>query len=173
MRYNGMDFNLARSETQEQPHLQSLHYLVQPDVLIYPDFVLLEDISPGEPAELFNIIDSICEMALKGESLGVGYRRLGFNQRWGIAGELPINWAYEQVFNGGTTEGVFFSPQMMISLSQGRRIPRCDPYKADVFALGLMLVEIVFDDPLGKIYDYENFEIRLNPLLEKLQLIRE
>jgi hypothetical protein len=37
--------------------------------------------------------------------------------------------------------------------------------KADVFALGLMLVEIVFREELSSIYDYQHFEIKLNPLL--------
>ena len=61
---------------------------------------------------------------------------------------------------------------MMIALSQQRRNPRIDFEKADVFALGVMLVEIIFGKQLSTIYDYENFEIRLNPLLEFLQQIR-
>ena len=61
---------------------------------------------------------------------------------------------------------------MMIALSQQRRNPRYDFEKADVFALGVMLVEIVFGKQLSTIYDYDNFEIRLNPLLEFLQQIR-
>ena len=35
-----------------------------------------------------------------------------------------------------------------------------------------MLVEIIFGKQLSTIYDYDNFEIRLNPLLEFLQQIR-
>ena len=61
---------------------------------------------------------------------------------------------------------------MMIALSQQRRNPRIDFEKADVFALGVMLVEIIFGKQLSTIYDYDNFEIRLNPLLEFLQQIR-
>ena len=61
---------------------------------------------------------------------------------------------------------------MVIALSQQRRNPRIDFEKADVFALGVMLVEIIFGKQLSTIYDYENFEIRLNPLLEFLQQIR-
>ena len=36
-----------------------------------------------------------------------------------------------------------------------------------------MLVEIIFGEPLTNIYDYDNYEMRLNPLLEKLQDIRK
>ena len=61
----------------------------------------------------------------------------------------------------------------MIAFSQGRQNPRYDAIKADVFALGIMLVEIIFQEQLGFIYDYQNFEIRLNPLLEKLQRIKD
>ena len=61
----------------------------------------------------------------------------------------------------------------MIGFSQNRSNPKYDPLKADVFSLGMMLVEIIFREELNFIYDYENFEIRLNPLLEKLQRIKE
>ena len=61
----------------------------------------------------------------------------------------------------------------MIGLSQNRPSPKYDPMKADVFTLGIMLVEIIFREELSFIYDYDNFEIRLNPLLEKLQRIKE
>ena len=94
-----MNFNIAYSNTQEQPHPMSLHYLVQPDMLIFPEFTLLEDISPTSLTELLNIIESISEMATQGEAIGVGYKRLGFNKRWGIAGEQSPNWAYQQVYN--------------------------------------------------------------------------
>lgn len=61
----------------------------------------------------------------------------------------------------------------MISLSQGRQVAKCDWIKSDMFALGIMLVEIIFMEQLGYIYDYQNYQIRLNPLLEKLQKIKE
>ena len=61
----------------------------------------------------------------------------------------------------------------MISLSQENPNPKIDMEKVDVFALGIMLVEIIFVDKLSGIYDFENYEIRLNPLLEKLQRIKE
>ena len=70
-------------------------------------------------------------------------------------------------------DGVFFSPQQMICYSQGRQTPKYDKIKADIFAFGIMLVEIIFKEELESIYDYENFEIRLNPLLDKLQRIKE
>ena len=53
----------------------------------------------------------------------------------------------------------------MISLSQNRRKPKHNPEKSDIYALGIMLVEMVFQDKLDEIFDYDNYEIRLNPLL--------
>jgi serine/threonine protein kinase len=67
---------------------------------------------------------------------------------------------------------VYFSPQQMIGYSQNRPSPKYNSFKADVFALGVMLVEIIFGEDLEYIYDYQNFEIKLNPLLEKLQGIK-
>ena len=36
-----MDFNIAESHTEETPHPASIHYLVLPEYLIFPDFTLL------------------------------------------------------------------------------------------------------------------------------------
>ena len=36
-----------------------------------------------------------------------------------------------------------------------------------------MLVEMIFQDQLSCMFDYQNFEINLKPLLEKLYLIRQ
>lgn len=60
-----------------------------------------------------------------------------------------------------------------MSLSQGRNLPKHTPEKSDVFALGIMLVEMIFQEKLGYIFDYQNFEINLKPLLEKLFHIRQ
>lgn len=72
----------------------SIHYLVQPSTLIFPDFILLEDISPADVTELLEIIHAICEMAVQGEPIGFGYQRIAFNKRWGVAGEQPSTWPY-------------------------------------------------------------------------------
>ena len=64
IRFNDMNFNIAYSNTQEQPHPMSLHYLIQPDMLIFPEFTLLEDIVPASLTELLDIIESISEMAM-------------------------------------------------------------------------------------------------------------
>jgi hypothetical protein len=160
-----MDFNIADSHTAQTPHSASIHYLVLPHHLIFPDFTLLEDLCPANLTELLSIISGISEMALTGGPLGIGHRRVAYNIRWGVVGEQLPEWTYQQVFEEGVTDGVFFSPQQMIALSQNRTTPKYDPLKADVFALGIMLVEIVFREELSSIYDYEHFEIRLNPLL--------
>ena len=111
-------------------------------------------------------------MIIEGGHVGVGSKRIAYKDRWGVVGQLSPDWAYQQVWEEGITEGVYFSPQQMINFSQGRNNPKYDPLKADVFSLGMMLVEVVFKEELASIYDYENFEIRLNPLLEKLQMIK-
>lgn len=61
----------------------------------------------------------------------------------------------------------------MIALSQNRGNPVYNLEKADVFALAMILVEIIFQQDLAEIYDFENYEMRLNPLLDKLKLIKE
>jgi len=167
-----MDFNIAYSQSQETPHPLSIHYLALPNYILFPKFELLEDLTPSSLPDLLSIIQGICEMAIEGGYLGIGYRRIAHNGRWGVVGELPTDWAYQQVYDG-ESEGVFLSPQQMISLSQNRQVAKCDPIKADMFSLGIMLVEIIFQEELSFIYDYENFEIKLNPLLEKLQQIKE
>ena len=63
----------------------------------------------------------------------------------------------------------------MISLSQNRKTSQHSTEKSDVFALGIMLVEMIFaDHELGQqIFDCENCELKLQFLLEKLIRIRE
>jgi hypothetical protein len=61
-----MDFNIAQSHSDAQPHPMSLHYLVVPEILLVPDFTLLEDISPSSLTELLEIIKGIAEMAIEG-----------------------------------------------------------------------------------------------------------
>jgi hypothetical protein len=93
--------------------------------------------------DLLGTIQCICEIMMDNGYIGIGYRRLGFKNRWGVVGELPNDWPYQQAYDGNT-EGIFLSPQQMISLSQNRQVAKCDPIKADMFALGLLLVEIIF-----------------------------
>jgi hypothetical protein len=70
----------------------------------------------------------------------VGRNRIAHRDRWGVVGERNPGWTYQQVFEDRNTEGVYFSPQQMIGYSQNRLNPKYNPIKADVFALGLMLV---------------------------------
>jgi hypothetical protein len=88
-----MDFNIAKSQSEDpsiSPHPLSIHYLVDPGherYLIFPNFTLLEDLSPNSLEELLSIISGICEMSLScEEGIGIGYNRLCYNARWGIAG---------------------------------------------------------------------------------------
>jgi cytochrome oxidase Cu insertion factor (SCO1/SenC/PrrC family) len=42
----------------------SLHYLVVPNLLLFPDFTLLEDICPSSLQELLEIIKGVSEMGV-------------------------------------------------------------------------------------------------------------
>ena len=42
-----MEFNIGQSVNSDMPHPMSIHYLVMPHLLLIPDFVLLEEISPS------------------------------------------------------------------------------------------------------------------------------
>lgn len=79
-------------------------------------------------------------MAIEGGEIGIGRKRVAFKDRWGVVGELDTNWTYQQVFEEGIIEGVYFSPQQMIALSQNRQNPYYNASKADVYALGIMLM---------------------------------
>jgi len=41
-------------------------------------------------------------MALNGGSIGIGYRRIAYAGRWGVVGEQPTNWAYQEALQGGS-----------------------------------------------------------------------
>ena len=42
-----------------------------------------------------------------------------------------------------------------------------------MFAFGVMVLEIIFQEKLSYIFDYHQYEIKLKPLLEKLSIVRE
>lgn len=122
-----MDFNIATSQTSDTPHPMSIHYLVMPNHLLFPDFTLLEDISPSSLPDLLSIIKGVNEMLLEGGPVGIGYNRIAYNDRWGVVGERELSWVYDQAFKYNRFDGIFFSPQQMISLSQNRPTPKADP----------------------------------------------
>lgn len=122
----------------------SLHYFVPPNLLIISEFTLLEEINPSSLDNLLLIIAGISEMAINGGVAGIGYNRIAYAGRWGVVGEQKVVWPYRQVLETENSYGVFLSPQLMISLSQGKTIPKHNAEKSDVFALGIMLVEMIF-----------------------------
>ena len=75
----------------------SLHYLVKPNLLLFPNFTLLENIGPQDYNELLSIIKGISEMAIEGGHIGIGYGRVAYNARWGVVGEKDPDWPYYQV----------------------------------------------------------------------------
>lgn len=62
-------------------------------------------------------------------------------------------------------EGVYLSPQLIKQLSQQKSSPVHNPIKSDIFALGIMLIEIIFSENMSCLFDYVNYEIILKPLL--------
>jgi hypothetical protein len=57
----------------------------------------------------------------------------------------------------------------MKALSQDRLYPKINIKQSDVFIFGVLLLEIIFEESLQEeIYDYQSYEIRLAPILEKL-----
>jgi hypothetical protein len=64
VKFQGMEFNIGESEIEGLPHPMSLHYLVRPKLLLFPDFTLLEDISPTSIEDLLGIIQGVSEMAV-------------------------------------------------------------------------------------------------------------
>lgn len=46
IRYNGMEFLLGEAHTNVTPPTGSLHYLVPPNLLVIPEFKLLESFKP-------------------------------------------------------------------------------------------------------------------------------
>lgn len=135
-----MQFYISESQTAQEPHPMALHYFVPPNLLIISEFTLLEDINPSSLENLLHIISGVSEMALNGGIVGIGKNRIAHAGRWGVVGEQPTNWAYRQVLETDESDGVYLSPQLMISLSQGKTLPKHNPEKSDVFALGIMLV---------------------------------
>ncbi len=99
--YKGMEFCIGQSQEASVPHPMSIHYLIQPDLILYPRFTLLEEIQPSNIEEIFEILIGISEMAIEGGGIGIGYERIAFRDRWGIVGEKEITWPYTHIYEGG------------------------------------------------------------------------
>ena len=79
--------------------------------------------------------------------VGVGRKRIGNAEdaeKWGIVGERNPQWAYQEASQNPYVKGVYLSPQQMHSLQQGKPYPKHNHKKSDVFALGFMILEIIF-----------------------------
>lgn len=172
VRYNGMEFYLGESKSGLQPEPASLHYLVPPEILVIPEFTLLEETCPKSLDELLEIMEGVAELCQRAV-VGVAHNRLAHAGKWGTVGEYAEHWQCDAVLEDPGVRGVYLSPQQMMALSQGQDPAQGDQSKADMFALGIMLLEMVFGESLGEIFDYEHFEIRLKPLLVKLNTLRQ
>ena len=163
---------MGETVTGEEPAQHSLHTLVNQQILAIPDFTLLEEARPKSVEDLMDIMEGVGELCQRGFT-GVAHRRIAHSGRWGIVGEYPENWISDSILGDPHTKGIYLSPQQIMQLSQGGDPTDCDLTKADMFAFGIMLIEIVFGESMGEIFDYENFEIKLKPLLTKLNTLRQ
>lgn len=93
--------------------------------------------------ELIDVLVGVAELCRDCE-VGVGKGRIGFAGKWGLVGERGVNWAYQEVFKNPQLKGVYLSPQLMLSLSQEKVYPKHNPKKSDMFSLGIMLLEVIF-----------------------------
>jgi hypothetical protein len=80
-----MEFMLGEAREGKTPPLGSLHYLVPPNLLVVPEFTLLENANPIEVDDLINIIVGVAELC-RDCDVGVGRGRIGFAGKWGIVG---------------------------------------------------------------------------------------
>ncbi|CAM6005877.1 unnamed protein product [Sphagnum balticum] len=76
-----MEFNIAETASGAPPHAMSLHYLVANRLLIFPDFTLLEDLSPSSLQELLEMMKGIAEMGVECDWIGVGRSRIAYRDR--------------------------------------------------------------------------------------------
>lgn len=114
-------------------------------------------------------VSELCRKSI----VGMSHNRVAHAGKWGIVGEYSDNWQCETVLEDPYAKGIYLSPQQMMALSQGNDPSDCDLSKADMFAFGIMLIEMIFCESLSEIFDYENFEIKLKPLLVKLNTLRQ
>lgn len=155
--YNDMQFFLGESQVSAAPPLLALHYFLPPNLLVIPEFELLEDTKPESLDALLEIMIGVAELCREGE-VGMGRQRIGYAGKWGIVGEKPNNWAYQQVLRSPEdVEGIFLSPQLMMGLSQQKLYPKQNSIKSDVFAFGIMVLEIIFQERLDAVFDYVEF----------------
>lgn len=63
--FQNMEFFLGESQPDAPlPHQMSLHYLVKPNLILFPNFTLLEHICPQDYNDLLSIVKGISEMSL-------------------------------------------------------------------------------------------------------------
>lgn len=154
VKYQGMEFMLGEAHSDTTPPLGSLHYLVPPNLLVVPEFRLLEDSQPDTVDDLADILVGVAELC-RDCDVGVGRKRLGYSNKWGIVGESNAEWAYQTVQDNPQIKGIYLSPQQLQSLKQGRPHPKHNSKKSDVFALGFMMMDIIFQEDLSQMFCYE------------------
>jgi hypothetical protein len=112
---------------------------VPPNLLVVPEFRLLEDSQPENVDELVDILIGVAELC-RDCDVGVGRKRIGYSNKWGIVGENNPQWPYQTALDNPLAKGVYLSPQQLHSLEQGKPYPKHNSKKSDVFALGFMMM---------------------------------
>ena len=69
----------------------------------------------------------------------------------------------------GVQSDIFLAPELLQDLKDG-----LEPYlapKTDVFTLGMLLIHLALQQPLGYLYDYHSFAINFDGIEEKVREI--
>ena len=78
--------------------------------------------------------------------------------------------AYEMAKSGDT--GAFLTPIEFAALGKNAPEPVHDRYKADVFSLGMTLLELGTFKRSASIYDWNNYTLNMNTLSDRLMELR-
>jgi len=73
----------------------------------------------------------------------------------------------------GGDQSIFLSPVAFDAIKKKKDEPVEDKYKADVFSLGMLILECATLKPSSLIYDYNNFSINLTLLSNRLLEVKE
>lgn len=68
--------------------------------------------------------------------------------------------------------GILFSPAIMRCLENRKtQLHAYDPFKGDVFSMGMLLLEVATLEDSMDIYDYQYFSINQNEILRRLNVV--
>lgn len=68
---------------------------------------------------------------------------------------------------------IYLSPNLLKSLSESLVQPLHNPYKSDIFTLGMIVLHMSSRDNCDKCYDYEKFTMKLGEIDKKLEYLKK